>query len=1325
MLSKLKIWKKWMTVPVLLLLCTAMFGKLKPDAERPELFQPPLAKPTLETPPGVIVSWIGAGYLTSYTISNTGQSGVFEAPPGWDGYNGMWPTGYGLFNGRTGEFPRGTNQFYVWGAGLWVGAKSPNFNTPDDKEVVIDYKGERRTFKNVRVATAAYYSDQGAVSRLWQSNQTINGQVDGKSALNEGEFLFGQKNKDIEDFQDVWAFFAPRTGDVYGYTEEDTVYRLDYEEINAKRQRVLAENESLDPDLILLNPFRKDQAGNIVGDIVSDEDSYTVFGDFINDRYASFLWTTGYDLRPLGVRVEQRTYSWGIDDYIYFNYKIKNMNDFPLDSVFIGYFMDNDIGFADDDLIGFDRQLNLGYSYDFDLMETGWQTSAGYIGSIFVETPQDTVEGELKQLGLTGFQTWIRSDLGVSEGFTGDVDDDGVDHLKYAELAMVDSFEVFENPQDVRQLACSGPVKRLEPGEEISVTLAIVAGASLAELKANTRAAVQKYNSGFIGPEPPSSPGLTAVPGHNRVYLSWNNDPLDDVDPYTGEQDFEGFRVYRSPSGLQDTWELLADYDVAADSSENEATVDYTRGSSTASAEFAGLLGDGDLQGIEQGTQKDEDLRELFYERFKEAEYTIELVEATYTPDNINYFDTTRIVIYDVTNKQLVPYNFFAMTHGYGFTLYEEFNGDKSRRKAMDDIYRSGYYIYFNGLYVRITNGYYEDTDQDGNGNGTRDSGEAFTDQNGNGVWDAGEPFVDVEDEEKALQSLQPAVGDIFTVNTFVTQDIGQQTDLSYTYVDNGLTDGMPYYYSVTSYDKGYPDLNIPSLESSYYQNMVTVIPQHQPLEVVGLPDLSTVEHVGESTGRVLRGILDHRDLKGHRYEIQFFQEDPLSGQLDADYGVMFDHDLAPVEIYGENLGSGNDSSAIILELAELDIYPGSLALSIAGESGSATDDSLGLVLGAFNGDSVRGTIHYGKGRIYLDRDNNPFSSAHEIQADYDYSKLRLLDWAPDTLTGTILYNTPIYAVQEIETDSTMIDHGFLFMVDSPSLSVDSVAWGVTSDQGDLYRTTINQGKVEPYDYVITFPDSGAPTAMVDFPNFAKPDQRVPWKVWNQTLGLESRSFNPNGAFIVNDFIDWVAEDDAPYDSLSLNSARILTEDTRADKLINPYAFEVVFVPIDTNLATADYLEAPTEEDTLYIFTSRPITTDDVFQFSTMNMNTPVEKIDMDQIKVVPNPYYVRAIWDTDRFRQHIDFRHLPSGTLDKPVHIRIFNVAGSLIAHLKKNGIVEANEVLDEYGTLSWDLRNFEGLKVASGLYIYYIEAEINGETYTHTGKIAIVLGP
>ena len=139
--------------------------------------------------PDPTLSWVGSGFFSQYTISNTGQSGVFEPPPGWDGYNGEFPVGYGAYNGRTGEFPSGTNQFYTWGAGLWIGGKSENFNTPEDRSITIGDK----TIKNVRVATTAYYSEMSSISKLWQSNQIISAVSDGKLEENKGEFLFGQK----------------------------------------------------------------------------------------------------------------------------------------------------------------------------------------------------------------------------------------------------------------------------------------------------------------------------------------------------------------------------------------------------------------------------------------------------------------------------------------------------------------------------------------------------------------------------------------------------------------------------------------------------------------------------------------------------------------------------------------------------------------------------------------------------------------------------------------------------------------------------------------------------------------------------------------------------------------------------------------------------------------------------------------------------------------------------------------------------------------------------------------------------------------------------
>lgn len=50
-------------------------------------------------------------------------------------------------------------------------------------------------------------------------------------------------------------------------------------------------------------------------------------------------------------------------------------------------------------------------------------------------------------------------------------------------------------------------------------------------------------------------------------------------------------------------------------------------------------------------------------------------------------------------------------------------------------------------------------------------------------------------------------------------------TGLQYEYLDAGLLNGIPYYYAVTSYDKGDTVNNVESLESSLRQNLVRVFP--------------------------------------------------------------------------------------------------------------------------------------------------------------------------------------------------------------------------------------------------------------------------------------------------------------------------------------------------------------------------------------------------------------------------------------------------------------------------------------------------------------------
>ena len=1273
-----------------------------------------------EQVPDPTLSWVGSGFFSQYTISNTGQSGVFEPPPGWEGYNGEFPVGYGAYNGRTGEFPKGTNQFYTWGAGLWIGGKSEYFNTPEDRSITIGDK----TIENVRVATTAYYSEMSSISKLWQSNQLISAVSDGKLEENKGDFLFGQKNKAVEEYQDAWSYFLPQPGDYY-FPESDTLYRLDFENINKRRKEFLANSSlGLDSSLLLLDPFRTDENDNIRGDIVSDEDTYCVFGDYLDERDGKFLWNRGYDTRGLGIKVEQRTYSWTTDDYLYINFKITNMNDFPLDSIYVGYFMDNDVGYADDDLIGFDRSLNLGYSYDSDSEESGWIAPAGYLGSVFVETPVDSIGDPFKgvppagnelnewQIGLTGFQTWIRSDLGQSEGHPGDVDDDEMDHIKYFQLSMVDSFEVFEEAQDVRQLATSGPVIRLDPGSSISVTVALVAGSSLSDLKKNTLSAIEKFNAGYIGAEAPPSPKLSAQPAHEAIYLSWDNFPENVIDPFTGLADFAGYRVYRSLSGLQNDWTLLADYDVIGDSSAWSGIVAYSKGTSNAISNFIGPLGSGDISSNPSV--------EAIEDRFVEAEYTIELMNHQIEIDGETK-DTLKMVIYNVSNRQSVLPNIAAMTMGEGFRTYSEY--DSTLMQALNgtlsdiDLYRDGYFIYIDGFFVRISNGEYKDLDLDGV----------------------------ISDAEIAQQSLSPRDGDIFIIKTYAAQEIGGQNGLSYTYLDEGLIDGMNYFYSVVSYDQGVPTADIPILESSLYQNIIMVRPQHMALELEGNPKISDYIHSGPSTGQFLKAITSYENLTGHNYEIHFFQNDPLQAvNKSANYGILIDSiltNIAAVEplknlIPGENfidtLSIAGSNSDIEINIPRGIVVPGSFNLTIDGVL--LNDQSNGIIQGISNGDTVKAVLNYGDGVISLTSEMTSLFIGQNVSAQYSYNPLILESVNNNIFTGKLIPET-VYGLSStsiFNEEVTTRDHGFIFMVTNPSLNIDSVYWNLGTNIADVFKFTMRSQSLEPYDYYITFYDESdsliTDTSAVGYfrynnngdDSFFK--QRTPISIYNMTLDTKVWSYNIRRAQEKN-YLWWVLDEDNGANTK--NGFRILTEQAQNNIALNPTSFEVTFLPFDENIVGGEALSTPDgpnaeTPDTLFMKTSRPLTVDDKFAFYTVNMLDTIDRVSLNEIKVVPNPYIVRALWDQNRFNQHIDFRHLPSACT-----IRIFNIAGEWITTLVKDGVVGNNEVYDEEGSLSWDLRNYEGLKVASGLYLYQLEGQLLGKTVYKEGKIAIVLGP
>lgn len=149
------------------------------------------------------------------------------------------------------------------------------------------------------------------------------------------------------------------------------------------------------------------------------------------------------------------------------------------------------------------------------------------------------------------------------------------------------------------------------------------------------------------------------------------------------------------------------------------------------------------------------------------------------------------------------------------------------------------------------------------------------------------------------------------------------------------------------------------------------------------------------------------------------------------------------------------------------------------------------------------------------------------------------------------------------------------------------------------------------------------------------------------------------------------------------------------------------------------------------IISTKPNTVFDSYAFSGTARTTSASKAQMKaslkDIRAVPNPYYGQSLYQTQGlFGKVLKFTHLPGSCT-----IKIFNVAGDLVTTLvhnasSTNGRLNTNP-LDINATAApketseewWDLTNADGKFVASGMYIALIDVPGVGKK---TVKFAVI---
>lgn len=283
------------------------------------------------------------------------------------------------------------------------------------------------------------------------------------------------------------------------------------------------------------------------------QEYYCVYHD---DIEATYVGSPNDPHTPLKIEVLQRSYAFPeayAADFILMDYRFRSKNPLPLENVFLALFADPDIAAAGeggdaasaDDYNSYDSSNVMMIQGDDSTDNDGF--GPGYFAMRVVKTP-----APLQDLRVS-FANYDRLTGGDPEN----------DPDKYPIMSGGEVNPPSAALGDVRMLLAFGPDAtngfRLNPGEELPVTLAYITGADPAATRRNAEWALRMFLNDFQGPSAPTVPEYTLDVYEDMVRIRWEPNSEGSVDVISQRPDFEGYLIERSTDQIN--WEKIAVYD--------------------------------------------------------------------------------------------------------------------------------------------------------------------------------------------------------------------------------------------------------------------------------------------------------------------------------------------------------------------------------------------------------------------------------------------------------------------------------------------------------------------------------------------------------------------------------------------------------------------------------------------------------------------------------------------------------------------------------------------------------------------------------------------
>lgn len=234
--------------------------------------------------------------------------------------------------------------------------------------------------------------------------------------------------------------------------------------------------------------------------------------------------------------------------------------------------------------------------------------------------------------------------------------------------------------------------------------------------------------------------------------------------------------------------------------------------------------------------------------------------------------------------------------------------------------------------------------------------------------------------------------------------------------------------------------------------------------------------------------------------------------------------------------------------------------------------------------------------------------------------------------------------------------------------------------------------------------DGGCVDGIVRGGSISGPDPMAPWFHLGNDTGLDDEFWLNDSLYYfskINDstytFIDYDVHDGIEY-TYSVTAYDMGVETPISTRLV-PIGNGQFQAVVDTNYSNPDGWSSPDGYESIEC--SKGTTVHDR-NFITVTPGHPAED-DLDEIKVVPNPYIVHSRFNETEYVKRLRFTHLP-----QICEITIYTISGEKVQTLNH----------ETGGSEWWNLRTVNNQEIAPGLYLYTVES---GDK-KFIGKFAVV---